>query len=191
MQSWMNRTGVVGADEDLCTIEQDDFEQIVFQNQKRIFRTLLFLVRDSDAAENLTQECFLRAFRMRDQFRGESAVTTWLVRIAINLAYDHNRNRKWAFWRKLSRTEEINTASLVDSGRSPEQAMIESQSLNAVWIAVGRLSARQRTVFLLRFIEEMPLEDIGAVMGLKAGTVKSHLHRAIQAVRIACAPTTD
>src|SRR5512146_1096135 len=89
---------------EMCPIEQDSFEWIVFQNQKRIYRTLLFLVRDADAAETLTQECFLRAFRMRNEFRGESGVTTWLVRIAINLAHDHNRNRRWAFWRRLTRT---------------------------------------------------------------------------------------
>jgi RNA polymerase sigma-70 factor, ECF subfamily len=179
------------ASEDLCPIEHDDFDRIVFQNQKRIFRMLLFLVRDSDAAENLAQECFLRAFRTRNEFRGESGLTTWLVRIAINLAYDHNRNRKWAFWRRLSRMEEISASRLVDSGRSPEQAMIDSQSLNAVWVAVGRLPDRQRTVFLLRFIEEMTLEEIGAVMNLKLGTVKSHLHRAIETVRLACAPPTS
>ena len=83
---------------EMCPMEQDDFDGIVFQNQKRIYRTLLLLVRDADAAENLTQECFLHAFRMRNGFRGESGVATWLVRIAINLAHDHNRNRRWAFW---------------------------------------------------------------------------------------------
>jgi RNA polymerase sigma-70 factor, ECF subfamily len=185
----MNRSRLASAGEEMCPIEQDDFDRIVLQNQKRIFRTLLFLVRDSDAAENLTQECFLRAFRMRDKFRGESGLTTWLVRIAVNLAYDHNRNRRWAFWRRLAGMDWINPTILVDSRRSPEQAMIDSQSLNAVWSAVERLSDRQRTVFLLRFVEEMQLEEIAEAMDLKLGTVKSHLHRAIEAVRIACAPT--
>ncbi len=185
----MNRTRAAAASEDPCLTGQDDFDQIVIQNQKRIFRTLLFLVRDSDAAENLTQECFLRAFRTLNEFRGESGLTTWLVRIAINLAHDHNRSRRWAFWRRLSHMDAIETASLMATGRSPEQAVIDGQSLNAVWTAVGKLPDRQRTVFLLRFVEEMPLEEIGEVMELRLGTVKSHLHRAIEAVRVACAPT--
>jgi RNA polymerase sigma-70 factor, ECF subfamily len=184
----MSITRLASAGEEMCPIEQDDFDWIVFQNQKRIFRTLLFLVRDEDTAETLTQECFLRAFRMRHKFRGESGLTTWLMRIAINLAYDHNRNKRWTFWRRLTRTDWIQAMNLVDPRRSPEQAIIDSQSLNAVGSAVGRLSERQRTVFLLRFVEEMPLEEIAAVMDLRLGTVKSHLHRAIEAVRMACAP---
>jgi RNA polymerase sigma-70 factor (ECF subfamily) len=175
---------------EMCPFEQDDFGLIVFQNQKRIYRTLLFLVRDSDAAENLTQECFLRAFRMRSKFRGESGLVTWLVRIAINLAHDHNRNRRWAFWRRLKRTDRIDAIDPVDSRRSPEQVMIDSESLSAVWSAVGRLSERQKAVFLLRFIEEIPLEEIAETMDLELGTVKSHLHRAVETVRKACAPKT-
>jgi RNA polymerase sigma-70 factor, ECF subfamily len=186
----MNRSRLAGAGEEMCPIEPDDFDRIVSQNQKRIFRTLLCLVRDSDAAENLMQECFLRAFRMRNTFRGESGLTTWLVRIAVNLAYDHNRNKKWAFWRRLARVDWIPAASLMDSHRSPEQAMIDTQSLHAVWSAVERLSDRQRTVFLLRFVEEMSLDEIAEVMDLKLGTVKSHLHRAIEVVRIYCVPVT-
>jgi RNA polymerase sigma-70 factor, ECF subfamily len=72
----MNRTRVAGADMEMCPFEQDNFGRLVFQNQKRIFRTLLFLVRDADAAESLTQECFLRAFQMHGKFRGESGLVT-------------------------------------------------------------------------------------------------------------------
>jgi RNA polymerase sigma-70 factor (ECF subfamily) len=107
---------VVNAGLEMCSIEQD-FDWIVAQNQKQIYRTLLFLVRDADAAENLTQECFLRAFRMRSKFRGESTPATWLVRIAINLAQDHNRNRRWVFWRRLTRTDRIDAMSPIDCRR--------------------------------------------------------------------------
>jgi len=186
----MNRTRVAGAEIEMCPIEQNDFDGIVFHYQKQIYRTLLFLVRDADAAENLTQECFLRAFRMCSKFRGESGPATWLVRIAINLAHDHNRNRRWAFWRRLTRTGRVDAIGLVDSRRSPEQVMIDSESLSNVWSAVGRLSERQRSVFLLRFVEEMPLEQIAEAMHLELGTIKSHLHRAIEAVRKACGPKT-
>jgi RNA polymerase sigma-70 factor, ECF subfamily len=190
MRSRMNTTRMADADMEIFSFEQDDFDGVVFQNQKRIYRTLLFLVRDADAAENLTQECFLRAFRMRSQFRGESGLATWLVRIAINLAHDHNRNRRWAFWRRLKRTDRIDAINWVDSRRSPEQVMIDSELLNAVWSAVGELSERQKAVFLLRFIEEMPLEEIAKTMDLELGTVKSHLHRAVETVRNACTPKT-
>lgn len=182
----MNRIKAAESKMDRHTIEPADFEWIVCHHQRQIYRTLLFLVRDPDAAEALVQECFLRAFKMRGSFRGESSIATWLVRIAINLAHDHNRNRRWAFWRNLTRTEQINQIHAVDARRSPEQAVIDSESLDAVRSAVENLSERQKMVFLLRFVEEMTLEDIAAAMNLEIGTVKSHLHRAIEAVKKAC-----
>jgi RNA polymerase sigma-70 factor (ECF subfamily) len=186
----MNVTRMARADMVMCPIEQGDFDRIVFQNQKRIFRTLLFLVRDADAAETLTQECFLRAFRMCGKFRGESDLTTWLVRIAINLARDHNRNRRWAFWRRLTRTDRIDAIGAADSRQSPEQVMIDGEAMRAVQATVEKLPERQRTVFQLRFIEDMPLEEIAKAMDLELGTVKSHLHRAIASVRKTCAGKT-
>jgi RNA polymerase sigma-70 factor, ECF subfamily len=186
----MHRTGVARAGMAMCPIEQDDFDWIVSENQKRIFRTLLLLVRDADAAENLTQECFMRAFRMRNRFRGESEVATWLMRIAINLAHDHNRNKRWAFWRRLTRTESIDAIAPVDARRTPEEALIESESLGSVWSAVGRLPERQKTVFSLHYFDEMSLEEISETMNLELGTIKSHLHRAIARVRKTCGSRT-
>jgi RNA polymerase sigma-70 factor, ECF subfamily len=160
MRSRMSRTRTADTEMEMCPIEQDDFEWIVSQNQKRIYRTLLFLVRDADTAETLTQECFLRAFRKRGEFRGESSLATWLVRIAVNLARDHNRNRRWAFWRRLMRTDRIETIGLADSRRSPEQTIADRETLGTVWAAVERLAERQKTIFLLRFVEEMSLEEM-------------------------------
>src|SRR5919108_3680325 len=82
-------------------IAEREFELLVGQHQRSIYRLLLGLTRDPDAAETLTQECFLKAFQNRNGFRGEASVKTWLMRIAINLAYDHRRSRRVQFWRKL------------------------------------------------------------------------------------------
>jgi len=64
-------------------IAPEEFEAIVRDNQRRIYRLLLAMLRDSDEADNLTQECFLRAFRKRAGYRGEAGIATWLTRIAI------------------------------------------------------------------------------------------------------------
>jgi RNA polymerase sigma-70 factor (ECF subfamily) len=74
---------------------------LVRLHQRRIYRVLLAIVRDPDAADTLTQECFLRAYEKRASFRGEAKVETWLVRIAMNLARDHAKNRRQSFWRRL------------------------------------------------------------------------------------------
>jgi RNA polymerase sigma-70 factor, ECF subfamily len=182
----MMLTSAASADMGICRIESEDFDWIVAQHQKQIYRILLYAVRDADVADTLAQECFLRAFRKRRSFRGESSLLTWLVSIAINLARDHNRNRRWAFWRTLSRTDRIEAIGAVDAHRSTEQVLINRERVNVIHSAVERLPARQKIVFLLRFVEDMPLEMIAAAMGLKLGTVKTHLFRATEAVKAAC-----
>jgi RNA polymerase sigma-70 factor, ECF subfamily len=82
-------------------IRAEEFDAIVRRHQRRVHRFLLMLLRDPDEADNLTQECFLRAYQNLASFRGESSLETWLLRIAANLARDHVRNRKASFWRRL------------------------------------------------------------------------------------------
>jgi RNA polymerase sigma-70 factor (ECF subfamily) len=170
-------------------IAREEFEEIVKRHQRRVFRILRSLVSDTDTAETLTQECFLRAYRSRAEFRGEASVGTWLVRIAINLAADHGRNRRATFWRRLfarHRGDEDAFAGaheVPDPGASPLRQLMARERLQVVWRAVENLSANQRTAFVLRFVEEMSIEEIAGSMEIEIGTVKSHLARALAAVR--------
>ena len=82
---------------DPCERAQD-FSVVVEKHRVQIFRFLLASLRDSDLAETLTQDCFLKAYRRWSSFRGESSPATWLMRIAINLQKDHWRNRRMQFW---------------------------------------------------------------------------------------------
>jgi RNA polymerase sigma-70 factor (ECF subfamily) len=77
-----------------------EFEDMVQTYRPRVFRFLLASLRDRESAENLTQDCFLRAYRARDQFRGESNRTTWLMQIAINLVRKHESSSRLKFWRR-------------------------------------------------------------------------------------------
>ncbi|MCL4524641.1 MAG: sigma-70 family RNA polymerase sigma factor [Acidobacteria bacterium] len=174
-------------------LRAEDFDEIVRQNQGRVFRFLLSLMRDPDAADTLTQECFLKAFRKRESFRGDSSVSTWLIRIAINLAADHRKNRRNAFWSRLfgrSSPEESEAVMLAapDARPSAERALIASEQAAAVRAVVDTLPARQRAIFLLRFVEEMTIQEISHATGLESGTVKTHLHRALSAVRQKVSP---
>ena len=166
--------------------ELDDFEPVVQLHQRRIYRVLLGMVRDPDTAENLTQECFLKAYRSRASFRGEASVGTWLLKIAINLARDHRRSRARGFWQSLfSASEDVAdiTESLPDPHPSPERVLLAQEEVATVWAAVEELSPRQRAVFILRFVEEMSLEEIAQATSLKLGTVKAHLFRAVGSIR--------
>src|SRR5580698_2758322 len=80
----------------------DDLASIVALYEPRVFRFLLVTLRDRDAAETLTQETFLRAWSARASFRSDCAVSTWLIRIALNLARDHTRTGRFRFWKHIS-----------------------------------------------------------------------------------------
>lgn len=164
----------------------DDFDAVVEAHKRRIYRLLLGMIGDPDAAETLTQDCFLRAYRARSSFRRESSVATWLVRIAINLAHDHARSRRVAFWKRaLGRSDDSESLREIaaDHSASPERDLLAREELRAVWAVVATLSEKQRSVFLLRFVEEMSLQEIAQAMGMKTGTVKTHLFRAVGLVR--------
>jgi len=163
------------------------FSCAVTQYRPQIFRFLLSSTRDVDLAETLTQECFLKAHRNWASFRGESSAMTWLMRIAINLQKDHWRNRRMQFWR-TTRTHGVDldeAGEWLPSGESSvEQQLLAREQVGQVWTAVKGLSERQRTVFLLRYVEEQELSEIAHATGLSEGTVKAHLSRALTKVRM-------
>src|ERR1051325_5928680 len=80
--------------------EIQDFDAVVRIYWPRIFRFTLASARDRDAAETLTQECFLKAYRGRESFRGDCSLQTWLMQISINLVRDFSRSRRLQFWRR-------------------------------------------------------------------------------------------
>ena len=167
-------------------IAAHEFTCVVERHRPQIFRFLLASTRDVDLAETLTQECFLKAHRNWGSFRGESTAMTWLMRIAINLQKDHWRNRRMQFWRQTRvNSVDLDEASewLPSGERSAEQKLLAKEQVKRVWESVKGLSERQRTVFLLRFVEEQELSEIALATGLSEGTVKAHLSRALTRVR--------
>jgi RNA polymerase sigma-70 factor (ECF subfamily) len=167
-------------------IAAQEFARIVETHRPQIFRFLLASLRDMDLAETLTQECFLKAHRNWSRFRGDSSAMTWLMRIAINLQKDYWRNRRIQFWRQTrTNAVDLDEASewLPNGERNAEQQMLAREQVAQVWQAVKGLSERQRTVFLLRYVEERELSEIASATGLSEGTVKAHLSRALGRVR--------
>ena len=172
--------------QEACAGELEDFDSVVRAHQPRIFRFLLASLRDRGLAENLTQDCFVNAYRARDQFRGAASIGTWLMQIAANLLRDHHASGRIRFWRRAT-CAGVDPADLSDwipdQHVSPEAMALAREQIDTIWKAVAHLSEKQRTVFLLRFVEDMDLREIAAVTGMKEGTVKTHLFRALQSVR--------
>jgi RNA polymerase sigma-70 factor (ECF subfamily) len=164
----------------------ENIDAVLAEYETRVFRFLLFAVKDRDVALELTQDTFLNAWRSRTSFRGECSVATWLMRIAVSLLRSHTRSGAFKFWKKASQSA-VDAAEMETGLRHPdssaEERMSARQQLAKVWDAVEMLSQRQKTVFLLRFVEEMELPEIAAAMQMPVPTVKSHLYRAMDTVR--------
>jgi RNA polymerase sigma-70 factor, ECF subfamily len=161
--------------------------------EQRIFRFLLLSLRDRDLAHTITQDTFLKAWKARESFRGECSIATWLTRIAVNLLRDHTRTETFRFWKRAA-AESVSADDLATHLRHPaqsaENALIAQQRLAEVWTRVQRLAARQRTIFLLRYVDELELSEIAAATGLPLATVKSHLYRALDHLRANHAPAS-
>jgi RNA polymerase sigma-70 factor (ECF subfamily) len=179
-------SGLAAEGMDSGASECEDFESLVRMHRPRVFRFILASLRDRETAENLTQDCFVRAYQARGQFRGASSIATWLMQIAANLVRTHESNSRLKFWRRSlhpgADVADIG-GSIADLQKSPEAAALLQEQVQAIWTAASNLPARQRTVFLLRFVEDMDLLEIAEVTGMKEGTVKTHLFRALHTVR--------
>ena len=176
-------TGLIAVSMENPVLETENFERLVEQYRTRVLRFVFASVRDMDVAETLTQDCFWKAYRHRNAFRGQCNVHTWLVKIAINLVRDHARNRRWQFWRKAERVRSEEIHNWPDRGISPEERAAVNEQVCAVWEATKTLSERQRTVFFLRFVEDLDISEIAHSTGLTESTVNVHLLRAVRGIR--------
>jgi RNA polymerase sigma-70 factor (ECF subfamily) len=187
-ESLLDQSGVRTCAEAVCSPggELADFDGLVAKYWPKIFRFALASLRDPDAAGTVAQDCLMRAHRGAAGFRGQSSVSTWLMQIAVNLVRDQARSRRLQFWKRTREApvdwDDVDRRT-PNASASPESRAIAQQQTRAIWEATARLSERRRTVFLLRFVEEMEVLEIAAATGLCEGTVKAHLFRAVEAIR--------
>lgn len=166
--------------------ELDDIDALVAVYWPRVLRYVTFSIGDPDLAQSITQDCFLKAYNGRASFRGDCAVSTWLISIANNLIRDQIRLKKFQFWRKAQATslDVTELASFLPSDESsPESRLLVQERTEQVKAALAQLSVNQRRIFLLRFFEGLNIEEIADTTGMPVNTVKTHLYRGITAIR--------
>jgi RNA polymerase sigma-70 factor (ECF subfamily) len=166
--------------------ELEDIDALVREYKPKVFRFVAFSLSDRDAAESITQDCFLKAHLTRNQFRGDCSIATWLMRIAFNLVRDHTKSQKFRFWKSAAAIaiDASDVSQRLASGASSAEAqLIAKERVKMVHQALRELSGKQRSVFLMRFVEDMDLPDIAATTGMTVPTVKTHLYRAVGAIR--------
>jgi RNA polymerase sigma-70 factor (ECF subfamily) len=166
--------------------ELDDINELVRVHQARIRRFVACSTGDPDLAETITQDTLLRAFKGRESFRGDCTLSTWLTGIAINVTRDHLRSRRYRFWKQVKATaaDVHEMASFLPSDSvSAERRMLAKERVKELYGVLETLSFNQRTVFLMKFSEEMSVDEISEILGMAVNTVRTHLHRALKAVR--------
>ena len=159
---------------------------LVAEHQRMVFSLALHLLGDRDEALDLSQEVFLRVFRTLANFRGQSALRTWIYRIVINQA--RNRQRWWRRRHRanqVSLDEHMQECGEFESATTvlPDRALASKETAQRIWQALDRLPFDQRTALILREIDGLRYEEIAFSLGVAVGTVKSRLTRARQALR--------
>jgi RNA polymerase sigma-70 factor (ECF subfamily) len=159
---------------------------LVHRYQRKIFRVAFAIVRDDVEADCITQDTFVQAYTSLAKFQGRSELETWLTRIAINRARDVLRRRRFVSVIGFGEGDGEGREMLfepVDERPGPERQFAASQLRIAIQRAESHLSAKQQLIFRLRHYENLSLEDIAEHLGLRSGTVRAHLFRAIHKVR--------
>lgn len=149
------------------------FSILVRRHQASLHRYLVRMVGSHDEALDLTQEAFVRAWQSLARWEPGAQFRTWLFRIASNAALDVLRRRRTVEFVALDDTFEA-----ADTAAGPERLAQGTQEVRRLEAALARLTPEHREVLLLREIEDMSYEEIGRVLALAEGTVKSRLARA-------------
>jgi RNA polymerase sigma-70 factor (ECF subfamily) len=164
------------------------FQRLLQRETGSLLRLARHLIYDREEARDLVQDTLLRAYLSLDSFRWECSLKTWVTRILINQGLKRLRRRKLstrvASWFKTagqSRDVPGNWAPR-PSATPEEQASLKEQA-GQLQLAMEKLSPKQRTVLLLRYLEGMSVQEIAETMEIGPGTVKTHLARAIRQIR--------
>lgn len=167
--------------------DETAFEALVTENEKRIYNLCRRLTGNQEDAAELTQEAFLNAWRGLGRFQGESSFSTWLYRLATNACIDFLRREKrrqsLSMTVSLDDEEEARQVELPDERYTPEGALERAEARRAVAAGLERLTLEHRQVLVMREIHGLSYAEIGQVLGLEEGTVKSRIARARGALR--------
>lgn len=155
---------------------------IVQKNERLVFNTAFRLVGNTEDAECVMQETFLKVFQALPQFRGESSLSTWIYRIAANFALMRLRERKKNF-NSLDTVDTHVSKSTLEAfnrsiGNNPQRALENSELRKKMDQAIDQLPAKFKSVFVLKDIEGLSLKEISEMNDMSLPAVKSNLHRA-------------
>ena len=170
----------------LVARDESAFNELVLTYERRVYGLVFRMLGRRDEAEDLAQEVFVQVFKAIDQFRGESKLSTWIYRIAVNLC----KNRtKYLSRRHAGEQDDIDAmaervpltaarAATVGDVSRPDELVEGMQLEDIVKRSIQKLEPEFREALVLADVEDMPYDEIAQIMGVPVGTVKSRIHRA-------------
>jgi RNA polymerase sigma-70 factor (ECF subfamily) len=165
------------------------FDEVLGRYKNKLYNYIFRMVGNSDDAEDITQEVFVRMFISLDTFRRQSSLHTWLFRIAGNLCIDHFRRGKklrshaYSLDEPYQGDEDGSGRELPDSTFEPHRLLENQEMSEQIQMALGQLPEKLRAVLILHDIEDLPYDEIAQIVGCPLGTVKSRLFHARQHLR--------
>jgi RNA polymerase sigma-70 factor (ECF subfamily) len=182
---------IASLDEQLIKACQDGkweaFDSLVSRYERRIYNLAYRLSGNAEDASDLTQETFIRLYRSINTFKGQSAFSTWLYRIATNVCLDELRRRQRT--PAVSLDDPVSTADgeiereVADFSQLPEVLLEHKELQELVQQVLSELSEDHRTVIILRDLEDLSYEEIAEILNCQLGTIKSRLNRARAALK--------
>lgn len=157
------------------------YEELVRAYEKNVYNLALRMTKNEEDAADMAQEAFIKAYSSLDKFRGESKFSVWLYRIVSNVCLDYLRKQGRRQTVSLSVEDEEGESSqldIADESQSPQELYERKLTREAVRRGLDALPEEQRQILLLREIQGLSYEEIGSVLSLEAGTVKSRIFRA-------------
>lgn len=166
--------------------DQNAFEEIVTLFQHRLYQVCYRMLGNAQEAEDISQEAFVRAYINIHTFDQKRKFSTWIFRIATNLCIDRIRKKKPDYYldANVPGTDGLNMYSqIAATDELPEDEVERMELQQRIHYEIGRLPDKYRSVIILRYIEELPLQEIGDILELPLGTVKTRVHRGREVLR--------
>ena len=153
------------------------FNELVRRYQKRIYWVARRMVKRHEDADDIAQDVFVKAYTALEGFRGDSNIYTWLYRIAVNLSINHLRKQK-----VRNAVDLDDYLPFLSRDADQDKKMMRRENVSLIEDAIETLPEKQRAVFIMRYYDEMPYEQISAILGTSVGGLKANFHHAVKKV---------
>jgi RNA polymerase sigma-70 factor (ECF subfamily) len=165
------------------SVRGDDvsFRKLVEMHQAFAWSVAFRLLNKQFETEEVVQEAFIRVWKKLPVFRNEIRFSTWLYKIVVNLCYDYLKAEKAR--KKISDRDSSKDLTILTSDENVEKDMVNREQADLIRMLTSKLSSRQKVVFVLSELEELPVDEISAITGMTPSKIKSNLYCARREIR--------